>query len=448
MVSFPMDSSRTDPGPPPARPRRRAFAAAVAFAWSCSAGAGWPQTPAEAEAAFRVFTNKEGKTLDARIVSVEPDRKTLRIALRDGKEVSLPIVLLSLDDQQFLKEWLGDRPISSPFRVQVDVEKVAARPADRRRSFSYRLNTDHVAYRIRLKNLSRETMVAPVVEYFVLTEETIRIYVDSDDGDWTFSGGGGGESTPVSVHEVTTLPDLAYNRDHELTTSPVEVDQVIGDGNDVYGEDRLVGAIVQVRDQNGNVAGVWRSADPGVAKLEWDQIVPPAEAAADGAQEVRRAEAPQGGSIPAGELDLAGRPFLIRARISPGSDGQGGVIAAQGDETGGWVLRLAGRRVTFAIASGEGRTRQVTGTLPGEDDAVRLAVQFSPDRIELSANDEPIGEGVSPGLFRQSPAGPITVGHALGASIRLQEGEAPSFDGTIEDFMVRAGPRAGSGAVN
>ncbi|MCB1092870.1 MAG: hypothetical protein KDL87_15140, partial [Verrucomicrobiae bacterium] len=94
---------------------------------------------AQQTAEFRQFKDKQGRTLDAQPVSVSPDRKTLKLRLRDGKDVDLEIVLLSLDDQQFLREWVATQPMVSDFRLQVAIEKVSAKSAERRRTTYYKL---------------------------------------------------------------------------------------------------------------------------------------------------------------------------------------------------------------------------------------------------------------------------------------------------------------------
>ncbi len=55
---------------------------------------------------FRTFTDKNGQQIEARIISVSGDQRQLNLERRDGRTFDLVITLLSLDDQQFLNEWL------------------------------------------------------------------------------------------------------------------------------------------------------------------------------------------------------------------------------------------------------------------------------------------------------------------------------------------------------
>ncbi len=56
---------------------------------------------------FREFTDKRGQQIEARVLSLSEDRQTLAMERRDGKTFELTVTLLSLDDQQFLRQWLG-----------------------------------------------------------------------------------------------------------------------------------------------------------------------------------------------------------------------------------------------------------------------------------------------------------------------------------------------------
>jgi len=55
---------------------------------------------------FRAFTDKRGQQIEARIISISDDRRHLNLVRQDGRSFELAITLLSLDDQQFLNDWL------------------------------------------------------------------------------------------------------------------------------------------------------------------------------------------------------------------------------------------------------------------------------------------------------------------------------------------------------
>ncbi len=56
---------------------------------------------------FHVFTDKKGKTISAKILSVDDSRRMAEIEREDGKTFSIEITTFSLEDQQFLRDWLG-----------------------------------------------------------------------------------------------------------------------------------------------------------------------------------------------------------------------------------------------------------------------------------------------------------------------------------------------------
>jgi len=67
------------------------------------------------EKAYHVFTSKKGQAIEATPMLVTPDKTKLGIRRKDGREFEIPILTLSLDDQQFIKEWLKKNPVKMDF---------------------------------------------------------------------------------------------------------------------------------------------------------------------------------------------------------------------------------------------------------------------------------------------------------------------------------------------
>ncbi|MEM9281954.1 MAG: hypothetical protein AAGA96_09020 [Verrucomicrobiota bacterium] len=66
--------------------------------------------PAPSE--FHAFKDKRDQQIDARILSISEDRRQLTIERRDGNVFRIAPTVLSLDDQQFIKDWLDpDEPL-------------------------------------------------------------------------------------------------------------------------------------------------------------------------------------------------------------------------------------------------------------------------------------------------------------------------------------------------
>ncbi|MEM1442650.1 MAG: hypothetical protein AAGF67_09925 [Verrucomicrobiota bacterium] len=55
---------------------------------------------------YRVFTDKRDLQIEARILSISEDQKTMKLQRQDGNVFETAITILSLDDQQFIKQWL------------------------------------------------------------------------------------------------------------------------------------------------------------------------------------------------------------------------------------------------------------------------------------------------------------------------------------------------------
>jgi len=82
------------------KPRRLAaplfFAIAVSLAQSA--------IPSDGETeAYRTFTNAQGRTIEARVLQLSGD--TVSIAMRDGREFSIPVSGLSAEDRNYLASW-------------------------------------------------------------------------------------------------------------------------------------------------------------------------------------------------------------------------------------------------------------------------------------------------------------------------------------------------------
>lgn len=227
------------------------------------------------EPIYRNFTNKEGKQIEARIVSVSTDRKTVKIAQRDGREFDLEIVLLSLDDQQVLREWLLSRPVASDLRLEVAIDKISERSSKRERDRQgfYRFTTEYPQYRVTVTNLDRVTVIKPIMEYCVLHRERLSILYSEDLRDWVYSTVGGDEGRVMKTQGKIELEDLVFNREQIASTPMMVIERALGDGNYVYGEDELIGLLVRITDSQGNPLGAWTSADTEIGKYTWDRAI-------------------------------------------------------------------------------------------------------------------------------------------------------------------------------
>ena len=66
------------------------------------AGANEIREPSE----FRLFRDKQNKEIEARVLSIADDLQSIRLEKRDGASYEISVTVLSLDDQQFVHDWL------------------------------------------------------------------------------------------------------------------------------------------------------------------------------------------------------------------------------------------------------------------------------------------------------------------------------------------------------
>ncbi len=403
---------------------------------------------------FRQFTNKEGRMIEARILGISPDRKTLTIGQRDGREFELEIVLLSLDDQQFLRQWIANRPATADYRLEVAIDKILEKSTEKRRDRGgfYRFSSEYPQYRITVTNLSRETVPGPVVEYCLLYREKVSIRYDEEERDWEFSSFSLDGGKLNTVRAEIPLEDLVYNREQAVVTESVEIDHVIGDGNYIYGEDELVGLILRVKDSSGTPIGEsWRSSDTGIAHFTWESAIgeeDPTAALPDDTNSMPTLVQPRTYELTPGEeyrrkIAIEGMTFSIRTIITPDALKPDGMIAAMGGKAAGWALMIRDRRIVFAARASEAEVREVIASLPSSSAAFEVNAAWGKDELSLAVTGLAPVTGPSPGLVEESPNALMTAGYS-GDEPVTSGYEAPfTFPGGIDSVEVTLSPAPG-----
>ena len=79
---------------------------------------------------FHFFADKRGQQIEAQLVSIDPDRRNVQIRRRDGQLFDLQVTLLSLDDQQFVREWLFPKPDVPVGKLRIYGTRPKAEPID------------------------------------------------------------------------------------------------------------------------------------------------------------------------------------------------------------------------------------------------------------------------------------------------------------------------------
>ncbi len=237
---------------------------------------------AQEDGGFHEFTGKNGQKLVAKVLRVSEDRRQMRFVRQDGLEFETPITLFSLDDQQYVKDWMktsGGSPVptaSSPgsaaYRVEISIARTLGSSRKNRDGF-YTLEEREHLYRITIRNLSRDTLEAARLDYAVVWDDAVLIYSDEDGNEWHFSTHSD-EVKPDRVKQLgrVDLESLRFNASATFDTTPVSVDQVLYDGNDLYREDSLIGVKVRVVGAGGTVVQEAHSGSATIGTMTWEEI--------------------------------------------------------------------------------------------------------------------------------------------------------------------------------
>ena len=413
---------------------------------------------------FREFTNKDGRTVQARIVSVSSDRRTIRIAPRNGQEAQLPIVDLVLEDQQFLKTWLKRNSALTDYQLKVDIERTSTAAKDRRRQGDDRFHTAHAAYQVTIRNVSRQTLNKPSVEYLVVKAENIRISQDPETGRWIYSSRSpslpdGETSLPELTRGDHALEDLIYNRDQVFTTTSVELDEVLRDGNDVYGEDELLGVLVRVRDEFGNLIGTFRSEESRIRNMTWEELTgdpikepetknsSPTTPSSPAPLRNELTELPdlfQKGDFLSSRLAprIEGKPIRIRAIVDIDDANPEGTIFAFGGKNKGYGIVVAQGSLQFWIRRHLGKPIHTRLSVPlsvlpqGE---FRLEATNTSELATLTVDGDPVAKDRSIGLLDTRPIEGLSIGFDSEVQA-VGPGSTPDpFAGTIRDVRIDLG---------
>lgn len=238
---------------------------------------------AQGEAELREFTDKRGQKVSAKLVGISDDRRVMSILREDGKSFEAVINQLSLDDQQYVKDWLKSRALpesggtvpslpASSLRVDVVITRSSGETR-KHRNDDYAMEEKDNLYRITVKNLSRDIISSARVEYAVVWRNAVTIYEDKDDAEWDFtSHTEDGVSPRVKILGNAVVENLRFNDEFAFETTPVSVDRVFYDGNELYREDELLGLKVRVVSAGGAVILDTHSGGAEVGSMTWEEV--------------------------------------------------------------------------------------------------------------------------------------------------------------------------------
>ncbi|MCB1079753.1 MAG: hypothetical protein KDM64_18190, partial [Verrucomicrobiae bacterium] len=183
------------------------------------------------DAGWHRFHDKEGNEIEARAVSVSSDLKTVQIYRRDGRSFDLTVTRLSLDDQQYLREWILAESTNdaSKARFRVSLNRKEKPLAKEKLSTPIRealWETSELSYGIEVTNQSSTSVANLQLEYAILMEDHVDVKPApeptdpdqaADEPDAVAQRWRAVPEGSVRYHKgKIPLPLLAFNRPHPL----------------------------------------------------------------------------------------------------------------------------------------------------------------------------------------------------------------------------------------
>ncbi len=124
---------------------------------------------ASAETELRVFTDEQGRAIEARVVDFDAVKGSVQLEREDGQRFWVPPKLFSDDDQSYIKQWIAANRILSDDSLRISFDK------DKVESFKKGLTDDAAAtehskgqilrYEIVLQNRSKKPITGLKLEY-------------------------------------------------------------------------------------------------------------------------------------------------------------------------------------------------------------------------------------------------------------------------------------------
>lgn len=235
---------------------------------------------AQESSEFHQFTDKKGQRISAVLLNVSPDRQQMKIRREDGQEFETVINLLSLDDQQYIKDWLKESPPTESvdaatvdFRLDVLLSRQTA-SVEKHISGNVTLEARSTTFRIAVRNLSRDSLEGARLAYAVVWEDRAALY-QRPDGEWAFRATSGADGTSHRVKQAgeIALESLRFNAESAIETIPVTMDQVLFFGtNKPYHQDEMIGAKVRILSKDGLVLQESDSGGAAIAEVKWEDI--------------------------------------------------------------------------------------------------------------------------------------------------------------------------------
>jgi len=404
-----------------------------------------------AEGDSRVFTDKKGQKIEAILLAVAPDWKTMKIRRKDGGEFGYEIVNLCLDDQQFIKDWIKSHPIKADYRLDISVTgKLIDTEKEKSGSGSDTYETKTYEAEIHLTNLSRDTLPYPVISYIIVRDEKVRFFEDSD-GDLTYNSRSDSEPARlVTFRGEIKGEEMVFNREATITTKKFQLNRFDFGFDETFYEDKLTSVLVQVKTQKGALIKEFRSKgnSPELENMTWDDVL---ELARDPSEIDEEEATPRAigmlekgpsshsllkGDTIRGPIDVVKMPITIKAHVGPASSAKNGAIVSIGAKKQGLAILIEGDQLIGLQVKDPESARVMVRPPLGEFD---VELRLSETKLVIFVDGREESSVTSLGLFELPSKRGIEVGQDTAPT--LTDNEEPfAFSGKIEDASVEIGP--------
>lgn len=247
------------------------FLAAIAFPQS--------STVSIPESDWHRFRDKEGSEINARIISLSPDWRHIRIEREDGQSFDIRVTRLSLDDQQYLRNWLLAQQVEAPGDLPF---KLTLKKTEGERHKS-RLKSDisnadwhscEFGYALTVISLSRIPVANLKLEYYLLMEDAVNVTRNPPEDEATPRWRTNRERPVRYQNEIISLPLLTFNRDHEVDTKRLILDAISPDhaGRDQT-KDVVVGVVARLLTSTGEVITETSDLSRNHSHLDWETVL-------------------------------------------------------------------------------------------------------------------------------------------------------------------------------
>lgn len=213
----------------------------------------------------RTFKNAAGKEIVAEPVSHDGNG-SLELKRSDGNTFEVKVADLSLDDQQFLLEWMKANPPKVDYRFEFEVAATKVSGVNSRQLSGYKnVKNELWIYSVGVSNLARQTVKGLKAEYRVFI-------INAADGQ--FSSGEGIKEGFIAGSAVIDK-ELRFNEKFEFGTVEIEIDKVSYDwsfSRDERYKDALRGIMIRIKDSSGKVVQEFISTNASMKGKTWDTV--------------------------------------------------------------------------------------------------------------------------------------------------------------------------------